>query len=166
MPDTWVVNASPLISLAKIGRLDLLRAEGRDVLIPAAVEEEILAGPRDDAASIALTARAFAEPVVSAQRVEVLEWGLGAGETAVLSLALDRGATATAVIDDREARAAARVLGVRLIGTLGVVIRARRDNRIPAAASVIADLRRVGLRLDDALVRQALRQFVGEEWEP
>ena len=164
MPDTWVVNASPLISLAKIGRLDLLRAEGRDVLIPAAVEEEILAGPHDDAASIALTARAFAEPVVSAQRVEVLEWGLGAGETAVLSLALDRGATA--VIDDGEARAAARVLGVRLIGTLGVVIRARRDNRIPAAASVIADLRRVGLRLDDALVRQALRQFVGEEWEP
>ncbi|MEP6906042.1 MAG: hypothetical protein ABI875_08140 [Gemmatimonadales bacterium] len=95
MPDTWVVNASPLISLAKIGRLDLLRAEGRDVLIPAAVEEEILAGPRDDAALIALTAHAFAEPVVSAQRVEVLEWGLGAGETAVLSLALDRGATAT-----------------------------------------------------------------------
>lgn len=164
MLDTWVVNASPLISLAKIGRLDLLRAEGRDVLIPAAVAEEILAGPRDDAASIALTARAFAEPVVSAQRVEVLEWGLGAGETAVLSLALDRGATA--VIDDREARAAARVLGVSLIGTLGVVIRARRDNRIPAAASVMADLRRVGLRLDDALLRQALRQFVGEEWEP
>ena len=166
MPDTWVVNASPLISLAKIGRLDLLRAEGRDVLIPAAVAEEILAGPRDDAASIALTARTFADPVVSAQRVEVLEWGLGAGETAVLSLALDRGAMATAVIDDREARATARVLGVRLIGTLGVVIRARRDNRIPAAASVIADLRRVGLRLDDAPLRQALRQFVGEEWKP
>jgi uncharacterized protein len=81
-----------------------------------------------------------------------------------LSLALDRGATA--VIDDREARAAARVLGVRLIGTLGVVIRARREDRIPAAALVIANLRRVGLRLDDALVRQALRQFVGEEWEP
>ncbi|MEP6906041.1 MAG: DUF3368 domain-containing protein [Gemmatimonadales bacterium] len=70
------------------------------------------------------------------------------------------------MIDDREARAAARVLGVRLIGTLGVVIRARRDNRIPAAASVIADLRHVGLHLDDALLRQALRQFVGEEWKP
>ena len=164
MRDTWVVNASPLISLARIGRLDLLRAEGRDVLIPAAVAEEIFAGPDGDAASIALTARAFNEPVVSAQRVEVLEWGLGTGETAVLSLALDRGATA--VIDDREARAAARVLGVRLIGTLGVVIRARREDRIPAAASVIADLRRAGLRLDDALLRQALRELVGEEWEP
>jgi hypothetical protein len=164
MRETWVVNASPLISLAKIGRLDLLRAADRDVLIPAAVAEEILAGPAGDPALVALTARDLPDPVPMASRVEVVEWGLGAGETAVLSLALDRGATA--VIDDREARGAARSLGVPLIGTLGVVIRARREGRIPAAASVIADLRRVGLRLDDALLRQALRQFVGEDWEP
>jgi len=52
-----------------------------------------------------------------------------------------------------------------LIGTLGVVILARRKGRIPAAAPVVADLRRVGLRLDDVLLRQALRQFVGEDWE-
>jgi hypothetical protein len=164
MRETWVVNASPLISLAKIGRLDLLHAAERDVLIPAAVAKEILAGPTGDPASIALTARDLAEPIPTASRVEVVEWGLGAGETAVLSLALDRGATA--VIDDREARAAARSLGVRLIGTLGVVIRARREGRIPSAASVIADLRRAGLRLDDSLLRQALRQFVDEDWEP
>ena len=94
MRETWVVNASPLISLAKIGRLDLLRAADRDVLIPAAVAEEILAGPAGDPASVALTARDLPDPVPMASRVEVVEWGLGAGETAVLSLALDRGATA------------------------------------------------------------------------
>jgi predicted nucleic acid-binding protein len=159
---TWVVNASPLISLAKIGRLDLLSAAEREVLIPAAVAEEILAGPAGDPASVALAARSLGEPVPTASRVEVVEWGLGAGETAVLSLALETGATA--VIDDREARAAARSLGVRVIGTLGVVILARQEGRIPAAASVIAELRRAGLRLDEALLRQALRQFVGEDW--
>ena len=164
MRETWVVNASPLISLAKIGRLDLLRSAERDVLIPAAVAEEILAGPAGDPASLALSAGDLAERVPTANRVEVVEWGLGAGETAVLSLALEM--AATAVIDDREARAAARALGFRLIGTLGVVIRARRDGRIPSAAAVMADLRRVGLRLDDDLLRHALRQFVGEDWEP
>lgn len=164
MSETWVVNASPLITLAKIGRLDLLHCTDQDLLIPAAVAEEILAGPASDPASVALSARDLPDPVPTASRVEVLEWGLGAGETAVLSLALDR--RATAVIDDREARAAARSLGVRLIGTLGVVIRARREGRIPSAASVIADLRRVGLRLEDSLIREALRQFVGEEWQP
>jgi hypothetical protein len=133
-------------------------------LIPVAVAEEILAGPASDPASVALSARGLPDPVPTASRVEVVEWGLGAGETAVLSLALYR--RATAVLDDREARAAARSLGVPLIGTLGVVIRARRAGRLPSAASVIADLRRVGLRLDDSLLREALRQFVDEDWEP
>jgi predicted nucleic acid-binding protein len=45
------VNASPLISLATIGRLDLLLAADHDVLIPAAVADEILAGPAADPAS-------------------------------------------------------------------------------------------------------------------
>ena len=150
MNDTWVVNASPVISLAKIGRLDLLRAAEREVLIPEAVAQEILAGPAGDPGSVALTAGDLGEPVPATSRVEVVEWGLGAGETAVLSLSLDR--RATAIIDDREARAAARVLGCRFIGTLAVVIRARREGRIPSAASVIADLRRAGLRLDDSIV--------------
>ena len=52
------------------------------------------------------------------------------------------------------------------LGTLGVVIRARREGRIPSAASVMAELRRVGLRLDDSLLRQVLRQFADEDWEP
>ena len=164
MNETWVVNASPLIALAKIGRLDLLRAEGRELLIPEAVAQEILAGPAGDPASVALAAGDFGKPVPAVSRVEVVEWGLGAGETAVLSLAIER--RATAVIDDREARSAARALGARCIGTLAVVIRARREGRIPSAASVITDLRRAGLRLDDTLVRAALQQFLGEEWEP
>ena len=126
--------------------------------------KEILAGPADDPASVALTAGDLGEPIPAASRGEVLEWGLGAGETAVLSLALER--RATAIIDDREARAAARALGCRCMGTLAVVIRARREGRIPTAASVIADLRRAGLRLDNAIVRTALQQFLGEEWEP
>jgi predicted nucleic acid-binding protein len=162
--ETWVVNASPLITLAKIGRLDLLHSADQNLLIQTAVAKEILAGPANDPAFVGLSAGLLPEPVLTSSRVEVLEWGLGAGETAVLSLALDR--LATAVIDDREARAAARSLGVRLIGTLGVVIRARLAGRIPSAASVIGELRRVGLRLDDALVREALRRFVGEDWEP
>ena len=164
MSDTWVVNASPLITLAKIGRLDLLRAGEREVIVPEAVAREITAGPTGDPASTALAAGSLGKPALATNRADVLEWGLGAGETAVLSLALDRGAVA--VIDDREARTAARVLGCRCLGTLAVVLGARREGRIPSAAAVIADLRRAGLRLDDAVVRAALQQFVGEAWQP
>ena len=74
MKETWVVNASPLISLAKIGRLDLLRAAEREILIPEAVAQEILAGPAGDLASVALAAGDLGEPVPTVGRVEVVEW--------------------------------------------------------------------------------------------
>jgi predicted nucleic acid-binding protein len=46
---------------------------------------------------------------------EVVEWSLGAGESAVLSLS--RALGALAILDDREARVAARTLGVRFSWT-------------------------------------------------
>ena len=44
------VNASPLITLAKVGRLDLLSGPGVQLVIPEAVAEEVLAGPEGDPA--------------------------------------------------------------------------------------------------------------------
>ncbi len=43
-----VVNASPLILLGKAGRLELLRALGRDVIVPDAVLQELRAKGADD----------------------------------------------------------------------------------------------------------------------
>lgn len=96
--------------------------------------------------------------------LRVVEWGLGAGETAVLSQATLTGATA--VLDDGRARTAARVLGVRVIGTLGVVLNARQTQRIDCAATVLHVLRDAGMRLDDAVIAAALARSVGEEWKP
>ena len=36
----WVVNTSPLVFLGNLGRLELLRHEGREVYIPRVVAEE------------------------------------------------------------------------------------------------------------------------------
>ena len=46
----WVVNASPLILLGKIGRLNVLKELCDQFVIPDSVTEEILAGPEDDIA--------------------------------------------------------------------------------------------------------------------
>lgn len=45
MGETWVVNASPIISLGWIGRLDLLEAEATTLLLPEAVVIEVCSGP-------------------------------------------------------------------------------------------------------------------------
>ena len=41
MSDLWVVNASPLIVMGKIGHLDLLTQLSKEVVVPIAVADEI-----------------------------------------------------------------------------------------------------------------------------
>ena len=128
MSEIWVVNASPLIARAKIGRLDVLADAGREIVVPSAVAREVLAGPADDAAAAAVRGHLAGLVVEQLDLASVIEWGLGAGETAVLSIAIGR--SAKAVVDDREARSAASALKVPTLGTLGAVILAhRRDVR-------------------------------------
>lgn len=162
MSDIWVVNASPLISLARVGHLALLEAPGRVLLVPEAVAREVLAGPTTDPARQALETGFGGTPAITAIDLRVVEWGLGAGETAVISHAI--AVDGTAVLDDGRARTAARVLGVNVVGTLGVVLSARKQQRIESAAKVVRALRDAGMRLDDDVIRNALQRVLGEEW--
>ena len=55
MSEAWVVNASPLILFARIGRLDLIERLAPTILVPNAVLQEVRAGQqRDRTAATAL----------------------------------------------------------------------------------------------------------------
>ena len=86
----WVLNASPVIVLAKVGALGLLEALASRVLVPEAVAAEVLAGPEADPGRTAVTG-GWGQRVPHPAHVPkaVVEWGLGAGETAVLATALE-----------------------------------------------------------------------------
>ncbi|MCX6914696.1 MAG: hypothetical protein NT167_16875 [Verrucomicrobia bacterium] len=86
---TWIVNASPLILLGKINRLELLAALAPSFVIPAAVRSEILAGPDLDPARTWVESADGSAHVIPEVPIpaEILAWDLGAGETAVLALA-------------------------------------------------------------------------------
>ena len=163
MNEAWVVNASPVIILAKANRLDILDETGVDVVVPEAVAGEILAGPIEDPARLVIQAGWGKRVAVESIPDEVLEWSLGPGESAVIATVLQLG-SGVAVLDDAKARACARVLGVSVMGTLGLVLRAKRKGRIESAARVISSLRRVGLFLDNDVVKKALKSTTGEEW--
>jgi predicted nucleic acid-binding protein len=161
--ETWIANASPIISLARIGHLDLLTRLTTELLIPDAVTAEILAGELADPARKALESgwgeRASPREIPAA----VLEWSLGAGESAVLALALERPGC-RAVLDDAAARSCTRALEVPIIGTLGAVLRAKQAGLIPSASQVIRSLQTLGFRLDAGVIRTALLA-AGERWE-
>jgi predicted nucleic acid-binding protein len=59
MSDRWVLNASPLIVFGKIGRLDLVSQLAKEIVVPRGVAQEILVGPENDAARLAIAANMF-----------------------------------------------------------------------------------------------------------
>ncbi|MBU0705475.1 MAG: DUF3368 domain-containing protein [Chloroflexi bacterium] len=162
MAERWVLNASPLIVLARIGQEHLLQSLADEVVVPHAVIEEIKAGPVGDPAHRAVTGGQFLI-VDTAPSPEILTWDLGTGETAVLSFALAEPGW-TAILDDAAARKCARSFGLSLKGTLAVVILAKQRELIPSAADVLRSLLGIGFRLDERVIREALSRTVGEVW--
>ncbi|MBI2298350.1 MAG: DUF3368 domain-containing protein [Armatimonadetes bacterium] len=159
MADVAVVNASPLIVLAKAGRLELLCDAADSIVVPQAVLGEVAA--HNDHAHRAIAATpwlAAAGPVVVP--AAVLAWDLDTGESAVIAWVLTR-ARSSVVIDDRMGRRCAAALGLPVIGSLGLVLLAKRLGRIPAARPMVEELRRAGMYLSDRVVNQTL-SLVGE----
>jgi len=157
----WVVNASPLILLGKAGQLRLLGALVEQIIVPKAVVEEIGAKP-DGKALLQVIEEDPAYAVVDNETAtpEILSWDLGGGETQVIANAWSHGAE-RAVIDDLEARRCAKVMGLKVIGTLGIVGRAKTMGLLHQAEPVVRRLRETGLYASDELVRRLLRE-VGE----
>ncbi|MFN0061124.1 MAG: hypothetical protein ACKVPX_01205 [Myxococcaceae bacterium] len=136
----WVVNSSPTILLAKADRLDLLPQLAREVLVPEAVASEILKGPPTDPARGIIEKGWGIRVPAPAIPSSLVEWGLGAGETAVIATGLSRPGS-TLILDDAAARACARAFGLPITGTLGVVLRAKRAGKIESTQQRVRSIR-------------------------
>lgn len=163
MAERWVINASPIILLAKINYQHLLTTLPDEVLVPEAVVVEINAGSPNDPAREFLRTTSLKIVQIPPDPI-VLAWDLGNGETSVLSYAL-RNSGWTAVLDDGMARRCAHTLAVPLIGTLGIILRARQAVAIPAAVPLLQALQAHGFRLNERVIRTALAAVGGEDWE-
>lgn len=148
-----VCDAGPLIALGRLDRLGLLTALFHDVQVPRAVLAECVLRPELlDAQRIQSAVSSGLFRVREAQPVHVD--GLGAGESAAIGLAIEIGAALLA--DDLAARHYAHGVGLTVIGTLGVLVRAKRKGEVAAIRPLIDQLRASGHRLGQAAVAQAL----------
>lgn len=162
--EQWVINASPVIALARVGQVELLTRLPQQAVIPSAVVEELMRASEDDPARRAVESGMFKIVETPAPPSEILAWDLGHGETAVLSYALANNQW-IAILDDGSARRCARSLSAHVTGTLAVVLLAKQYGLIASAAQVLRDLRGAGFRLDEAVIRDALARTVGETWK-
>jgi predicted nucleic acid-binding protein len=159
---TWVVDTSPLIFLAKLGCLDLLKTSADIVCAPQAVLEEILVKPDDATQTIGRASQSWlsVRQVENRQAVEILLADLGPGEAEVIVLAKEIDADKV-VMDDLDARRFARRVGLDLVGTMGVLLAARLRGEIPSLHQKVERLQALGFHVAPDLVGAILRE-VGE----
>ncbi len=145
-----VANSACLIALGEIGKRDLLNGVFESVTAPPAVNAEV-------GRSIPwLQIRA---PVDRAL-VLALETQLGDGEAEAIALAVELG-DVEVILDDRKARGIARKMGLKVVGTLGLLVRAKRVGFIAAVKPLIDELEQAGFRMTADLRLQTL-ELAGE----
>jgi predicted nucleic acid-binding protein len=151
-----VLNASPLIILARAGYLDLLGKLVSPVVIPRAVAMEINAGPTEDPAVRFLAQPSWLSVVdLTPTLSPIAIWRLGQGESEVLEYA-HRNPGTVAVLDDKAARRAARALQVPITGTLGVLLAAAQRGLLPSLKDAIEVVKRCGLYVDPAIASKLI----------
>ncbi len=154
---TVVVNATPIIALALIDQLDLLRHLYGEVMIPPEVQAEVLAGGRGGVGKVELQSADWIRTISleDPRRADLLS-DLDRGEAEVIALAQELDAELV-IIDERLARRHAQRLGLTLTGTLGVLLKAKEQGWVSAVEPLINQLRRGGIRLGEAVVAKTLK---------
>jgi uncharacterized protein len=143
-----VTDAGPLIYLAGGGQLDLLRLLYATVVVPRFVFEEV---------TVIGTGQVGASEVASAEWLQVVERAadptlldeLDPGEAAAIPLAAELGAVL--LVDDGAARAVASARGIAVIGSLGVLLAAKRRGYLDAVAPVLDRMVALGMFVAPAL---------------
>ena len=157
---TVVSNASPLIALSRIEKLDLLPALFGQVLVPEAVWLEVVVNGAGRAGSQECV-QAEKDGWLSRRQVEdiwtvgLLEAHLGPGESEAIVLAREVEAE-WLLVDDDLARAYALRLGLPVKGTVGILVAAFHAGLLSDLQHVLDELMVNGFRIGPRLYKQAL----------
>ena len=140
-----VSDTSPLSILASIGRLNLLRSQFSEVLIPQAVVRELAAHPDPDALALIQTAmrEQWIRPADASDSrlLKLLLLQLHPGESEAIALATEIQVDVV-LIDEQEGRQLAKQASLSVIGVLGILLRAKHTGQLSAIKSEIDALRR------------------------
>jgi predicted nucleic acid-binding protein len=139
------VDSTCLIGLERINRLDIIPALFHPVFVTSDILSEI--------GSIYPWMQ-VEDPSNSALEKSIALL-VDKGEASVITLAHEKGFKV--ILDDRQARLIAKQLMLSVIGTIGLLIEAKRKGVIQYLNPVIQDLEMNGFYLSNALKNEAIR---------
>ncbi len=149
-----MTNTTPLITLAGVGLLDLLPLLYDKVWAPRIVLNEYQAKAPPTEPDLAQAPwLTVVDAVIIDPRLPLLD----GGEAAALSLAQTIGARLI-LLDERKARQIAARMGLRVAGTLAVLLRAKQQGLIAAIRPYITQMQSQGRRFHPDLIARLLEE--------
>jgi uncharacterized protein len=153
-----VCNSGPLIALGILDKIDILKSLFDVVLIPETVRREIEQGGLKLSGLKGFQEAKWIRILQPKRNDELLIALLDAGEAAVIDLAREK-EVHMVLIDERKARKVARdIYGLQPIGTMRILIEAKRKGLLPEIAASIKKLRQDGYWIHEDIVQVALQE--------
>ena len=157
-----VSNSTPLIVLGNIGQLELLKELYGEIYIPEAVLAEVTE-KADSACHIIKEADWIHVCKIKTERdYRIYRAKLHAGEVETMILAQEEPKADIVLIDDNAAKKTAKFLGLKVIGSLGILVKAKQSGLIPDIKPIIQKLLENGFYVSDEIIRIVLKA-AGEE---
>ena len=159
-----VSDTTPLISLMKVSRLDLLGPLFQEVLIPVSVYTELTTNPNfeDEAEQIKDCPFIKVVTVKEHKAVDVLRRsaGLDLGESEAIIYADDIKADVL-LMDEAKGRQVAKAMGLYIMGTVGVLLFAHEEKIMSGSDVVKAldQLRRANRHIAEDVIKYALSKI-------
>ena len=158
MTEKIVINTSPLLAFSKMQAFDVIGELNFEFISPVEVETEILNGAKqgyDVRIPQWLKIESLAQPIQSLAIAS-----LDVGEAAVIQLALERNIK-TVCIDELKGRRAALAVGLKVVGSLGLLGRAKKEGLVKEIKPFIEKAKLGGIYYDEILIKTFL-QTLGE----
>ncbi len=158
-PKTIVINTGPIIALvAALGDLSILKRLYKDVLVPFEVCSEILQGGSSSFAINEFQDATWLLRQPSPQIISpFLNQMLDIGEASVVQLALQKNISVVC-IDEAVGRRVARLNGLKLTGSIGILIRAKKEGFPIVISDAIQRMKSHGIWLSEGVISFALEQ--------
>ncbi|OQX79434.1 MAG: hypothetical protein B6D64_04920 [Bacteroidetes bacterium 4484_276] len=151
-----ISDSSPLISLAVVKKLDTLGKLYDEVFVPDAVFDEVIRADKPFTKELELFLNGKTKSVKNKMAVEMLSGDIGAGEAEAIVLALEQ-QPAIVLIDDLKARRFAKMNRLTIIGTLGILLKAKKEGLIKEIKPLISELLLNDIRIGAKIIEITLQ---------
>ncbi|PID57397.1 DUF3368 domain-containing protein [candidate division KSB3 bacterium] len=149
-------DSSPLISLALINKLSVLEQLYREICVPTAVYDEVSRNDKPCSQELKQFVQGKITCVKNTMAVDLLLSDIGTGEAEAIVLALEH-QPAMLLIDDLKARKLAKMKGLNIIGTLGILLQAKREGVIGEVKPLIIELLSNNIRIGTKIIEITLQ---------